>query len=106
MVKMSLQPLVENAVLHGLAPKDNRGAIRVSARPEGVGFMVRVQDDGAGVSLEPATGGREGRSHLGHGIGLRNVDERIRLAFGSGGVSTDGRLDGLTTFTIHVPKRS
>jgi sensor histidine kinase YesM len=41
--------------------------------------------------------------HPGHGIGLLNVHERIRLGFGTGGISADGRVDGLTTFSVHLP---
>ena len=70
---MMLQTLVENAIKHGLEPKSGGGTVWILARAHDSSVSVTVADDGRGFSAE---GG-------GTGIGLRNVRERLRLAYGS-----------------------
>ncbi|WMW82449.1 histidine kinase [Undibacterium cyanobacteriorum] len=70
---MMLQTLVENAIKHGLEPKSGGGTIWVLARAHENMVAVTVADDGRGFSAESA----------GTGIGLRNVRERLRLAYGN-----------------------
>ena len=70
---MMLQTLVENAIKHGLEPKPGGGTVWILARPVDGVVAVTVADDGRGFSAE---GG-------GTGIGLRNVRERLRLAYGN-----------------------
>lgn len=70
---MLLQTLVENAIKHGLEPKPGGGTVWILARPVDGVVAVTVADDGRGFSAE---GG-------GTGIGLRNVRERLRLAYGN-----------------------
>ena len=68
---MLLQPLVENAVRHGISPKVGGGVVRIEARREGGVLRVTIRDNGLGFKET----GREG-------IGLRNVRERLRVAYG------------------------
>jgi signal transduction histidine kinase len=70
---MMLQTLVENAIKHGLEPKTGGGTVWILARAFDQSVSITVADDGRGFSAE---GG-------GTGIGLRNVRERLRLAFGA-----------------------
>lgn len=70
---MMLQTLVENAIKHGLEPKTGGGTIWILARAHENTVAVTVADDGRGFSAESA----------GTGIGLRNVRERLRLAYGN-----------------------
>ncbi len=67
-----LQPLVENAVLYAVAPRESGGTIRIEARRVGDMLEILVADDGPGF--------REGAGPSGHGVGLESVRERLRLA--------------------------
>lgn len=78
---LSVQPLVENAVRHGLEPRESGGTIVIAARDDGTHTEITVDDDGVG--MQPA----ELRALLTAGevtdhVGLRNVDSRIRRIYG------------------------
>ena len=75
MPPLLVQPLVENAVRHGIEPSEAGGRVEVRVSRRGDTVQVRVTDDGVG--LNPATAGR--------GVGLANVRERLRASFGEGG---------------------
>lgn len=80
--KLTLQPLVENAIYHGLRCQDKPGVLRVSGTLEGEAIVLKVADTGIGMDKEQLKRvllSAEGRG--GH-FGLRNVDERIKLYFG------------------------
>lgn len=66
-----LQPLVENAIKHGLARKVGECTLQISARQSAQGIVLQVSDDGAGV---------DAAAH-GAGVGLRNVQERLRALY-------------------------
>lgn len=78
---LAIQPLVENAVRHGLAPKSGTGTVVLTARDLGAGAEISVEDDGVGA--EP---GRIQEVLDGEGaadsVGLGNVDARLRQAYG------------------------
>jgi two-component system, LytTR family, sensor kinase len=78
---LSVQPLVENAVRHGLEPRERGGTIVIAARDDGTHTEITVDDDGVG--MQPA----ELRALLTAGertdhVGLRNVDSRVRRIYG------------------------
>lgn len=75
-----LQPLVENAVGHGIAPIRRGGTVRIAARLEGDDLVVEVSDDGRGL-VPPASG----ESPLKPGHGLDNVRQRLQTLYGEGG---------------------
>jgi sensor histidine kinase YesM len=79
---MLLQPLVENAVLHGLAPREEGGEVRIAGRVDGDAVVLTVADDGVGLGASKRQGNR---------VGLTSVRERIALAFGAAG-ALDVRL--------------
>ena len=81
-----LQPLVENAVLHGVAPRAEGGTIRVSARRAGETLEVEITDDGPG--LNSAAPGLE------RGFGLRSVRERLRALGGVHALAIDRASPG------------
>ncbi|NID15044.1 sensor histidine kinase [Luteibacter yeojuensis] len=73
MPSMMLQTLVENAIKHGLEPKQGGGGIWIRAGVDGSGLSLTVADDGLGFRSDGA----------GTGIGLKNLRERLRLMYGS-----------------------
>lgn len=93
-----LQPLVENAVRHGLRGREGGGTVRIVAArtPEALGVTVR--DDGSGLPT-----GWSGRPHF--GTGLRTIDARLRLQYGDRyGFLVENRPDGKgTEVRIRVP---
>ncbi len=107
-VKLTLQPLVENALYHGIKEKVGHGTLTVSARKEGEVLVLTVTDDGAGMDA-PALKALE--RNLGHGedasqkgFGIFSVHHRIRLVFGEGwGLSYQSTPDKGTTVTVRQP---
>lgn len=81
-VKLTLQPLVENAIYHGIEKKGAEGTIRIRIFKDGKFLYFKVSDNGAGAEEEELNAllgeSREG----GSGFAIRNVNDRIRLHFG------------------------
>src|SRR6478752_2604032 len=74
---MLLQPLVENSIKHGLAPKIGEGRITIRSSRQNGHDIIDVIDNGVGVAADHATRVKTG------GIGLRNVNERLRVIYGA-----------------------
>lgn len=92
-----LQPLVENALAHGIGTRAQGGAINVRAMRTGERLVVEVEDDGAGMSIDGS---------LNDGVGLSNTRERLTASFGSDAVLSFERLpDHGTIAKIDVPFR-
>jgi hypothetical protein len=72
---LTVEPLVENAIKHGIAPNPGGGLVRIEARVESGALRVSVTDTGGG--FQPNAGG-------GAGVGLDNVTRRLRLSYGNG----------------------
>jgi len=102
---LALQPLVENAIRHGLAGKPDGGSITIVAENTGAECMISVEDDGVGMDPRRL---REDMSdaHLsGAHVGLGNVDDRMRSAFGDDfGLIVDTAPGAGTKITLRVPK--
>ena len=101
---LSVQPLVENAVRHGLEPGEGGGEIRITSRDDGTHTEIMVEDDGIGMDPEGLrsllTSGEDG----GH-VGLRNVDTRLRQVYGSGGgLVVETNTGAGTLVRMRVPK--
>lgn len=77
---LSVQPLVENAVRHGLEPREEGGTIVITARAEGTQTEITVEDDGVGT--DPAVLHAVLRGERAGHVGLRNVDTRVRQLYG------------------------
>jgi two-component system LytT family sensor kinase len=101
---LSLQPLVENAVRHGLEAKEGPGHISITANDSGAFAEVTIEDDGVGmdpVQLQSMLAGHSDGDH----VGLRNVDARLRQVYGDeyGLVIETAPGEG-TLITMRVPK--
>lgn len=86
MLKLMLQPLVENAIYHGVKNKRGRGLIRITGRRENGWMRFAVEDNGIGMTEEAlfALRGRLQRGEESGSYGLRNITERLRLYGGKG----------------------
>ncbi|MCZ9882439.1 histidine kinase [Arthrobacter sp. B2a2-09] len=101
---LSLQPLVENAVRHGLEAKEGPGHISICANDSGAFAEVTIEDDGVGIDPEHLRSVLAGHADGDH-VGLRNVDARLRQVYGDehGLVIETAPGEG-TLITIRVPK--
>jgi len=89
-----LQPLVENAVRHGIAKRSDAGLVRISAHLGGPELVLRVSDDGPGYAEDAAA----------EGVGLANVRARLHTLFGDRArLEIASRDDGGTMVTIRIP---
>ena len=73
-----LQPLVENSIRHGIAPRRGSGRISIVAKRDGANLIVEVTDNGLGKQLRR-------KAQNGSGIGLKNIDQRLRESYGDSG---------------------
>ena len=81
---LAIQALVENAIIHGLEPKPGGGRVMVAARRSGEVVSVAVEDDGLGIPPERLSQVVEPGFGTGLGIGLSNIDRRMRGLYGPG----------------------
>ena len=98
--KLVLQPLVENALYHGIKEKEGQGHIRVSVQKQDSGLVIRIEDDGVGFQVA----GDSSQSQLKRGgVGLQNVDQRLKLHFGEHyQMKIDSAPDRGTTVEIYI----
>jgi len=101
---LSIQPLVENAVRHGLEGKEGGGRITIEASDLGAFAEISVEDDGVGIDpavLERALAGGAPGEH----VGLRNVDARLRQVYGDEhGLVVETNVGAGTLVRMRVPK--
>ncbi len=107
-LKLMLQPLVENAIYHGMEFMDGDGEILIRASKKGDELLFSIEDNGLGMCAEQVERLLTDTSHVpsrrGSGIGVRNVNERIRLYFGEDyGLEIDSEPDEGTRIYIHLP---
>ncbi|MGE4277234.1 MAG: sensor histidine kinase [Lawsonibacter sp.] len=107
-LKLIIQPILENAIYHGMASAEDDGLITVTARREGEDLVIDVADNGIGMRPEVATSllddERPDVRTTGSGIGVRNVHRRIRLTFGPRyGLTIYSDPDEGTTVRIRLP---
>ena len=107
-LKLIVQPILENAIYHGMASAEDDGLICVEARREGEDLRIDVTDNGLGMRPEVAASlldeDRPQVRTSGSGIGVRNVHQRIRLTFGQAyGLTILSEPDEGTTVRIRLP---
>ena len=101
---LALQPLVENAVRHGLEAKPDGGLIAISATDQGQYATIQVEDDGAGMDPAKLASVLAGTTTNLH-VGLRNVDVRLRQIYGPNhGLLVDTAPGAGTLITLRIPK--
>lgn len=103
--KLTLQPLVENALYHGIKMKRRKGSIRVSAAARDGKIFLAVKDDGTGMTEERLLALRESLTDGGReGFGLRTVHQRLQILFGKEYGLTLQSVEGEgTTITVTIP---
>ncbi len=115
-IKMILQPIVENAIYHGLEPKKGTGHLVIRGEiDDGDQLLLTIMDDGAGIEpdilekiqkiLADDNGVREGLSEK-SGIGITNVNRRIKFTYGNGyGCTIESVVGQYTKVTVKLPVR-
>ncbi len=78
--KLVLQPIVENAIYHGIKEIDKAGYIRISVTEEGDHLVISIYDNGQGINISKAQ--QKAKPLKQGGVGLANVDQRLKLQFG------------------------
>jgi signal transduction histidine kinase len=95
---MLLQPLVENAIRHGLEPKVEGGRVAVRARRDGATLVLTVEDDGVGLGASLAPGA---------GVGLTHVRERLAALYGgAASLELGAAAGGGTVASVSIPDES
>lgn len=113
-LKITLQPLVENAIYHGIKEVDHKGLLRIAGKEIGGNIELEVIDNGKGMTSEEMDNlNRSLHTHIntsglsGHGMGVHNVHERIQLYFGEDyGLSYFPADGGGTRITVLIPLRA
>lgn len=96
---MILQPLIENAIRHGIAPKIEGGSVTIRARRNHHRLLIEVEDDGIGIPPERR------QEIYASGIGISNVTERLRVLFGEQfSLKVDSQIDKGTLVSFEIPE--
>lgn len=106
--RISIQPLVENSISHGFGQKKDMGYIYIQARKEGKDLLISVCDNGEGADLEKIrkllVSPQDCQAGQVSSIGIRNVQERIRLSFGKdSGLWAERLEDGGVRIDLRMP---
>ena len=100
---LTLQPLVENAVIHGLAPRRDGGTLTLKVEPQQAQLHISIIDNGVGMSPN-RLGEVLGSDRRSGSIGLRNVDQRLRSLYGEAyGLDIQTAPDEGTTVLLRIP---
>ena len=109
-LKLTLQPIVENALYHGIKNCRKKGSLKISGWMKGKDIFLRVEDNGIGMKQEELLKMRKLVRRRGEdvdqreGFGIANVAERIRLNFGEAyELSIDSQYGVGTSVTLRIP---
>lgn len=104
MVKIIIQPIVENAIYHGIKNMPGTGKIDIYVERDGGNMVIKVCDDGIGMSEETIKRIFESSSTKSSSVGVRNVDERIKINYGNSyGLKYESELYQGTVVHIILP---
>ena len=102
--KITLQPIIENAIVHGLDLMVDSGHIEITVKPDGDDILLIVADDGIGMVPEQVAALLQNEPSDRTGIGVKNVNDRLRIYFGAAyGISIVSAPYEGTTVTIRTP---
>jgi len=106
--KLILQPIIENAIFHGIEPKRGNGRITISATEEDECLIINVEDDGVGMSPETIEKIKKGESETSRRtfnmVGIANIEQRIILNYGSQyGINIKSTIGKGTCVTLKLP---
>ena len=109
--KMSLQPIVENAIYHGIEQMAEDTNIYIKGRVEGNDCVIEITDAGRGMTEEEVAqlrqkiaGELDSSGGSGNGIGLKNVQDRIQIAFGGAyGIEVASQIGCYTKIIVRIP---
>ncbi|WP_180272629.1 sensor histidine kinase [Konateibacter massiliensis] len=109
-IKFTLQPLIENAIFHGLEPKSDIGVIMIQMREQEESLQITVEDNGIGMTEERIGqilhGEKEKTKDSLSGMGISNVKERLQLYYGADyGLVINSKVNEYTKIMITLPKR-
>ena len=103
--KITLQPIIENAIYHGLNRMVDEGEIRIGIHQDQEDIIFTVEDNGVGMTEEQCREILHKEPGDRTGIGIKNVNDRIKIYFGSEyGLTIESELDEGTLVTIRMPK--
>ncbi|MUT68263.1 sensor histidine kinase [Paenibacillus sp. NEAU-GSW1] len=111
MLKLSIQPLVENAIFHGIADTEEEGLITISVQAAGINDIeIKIEDNGKGMDDDTSKKLRQkmnGQEPASENIGVRNVHSRLERVFGYRyGLQFTSKPGSGTLFTITIPKKT
>lgn len=106
--KFTLQPIVENAIFHGIEPKGEYGTIILDAKENDGNLIITIQDDGVGMTpkelKELKNSVRNSNPSGLSGMGVSNVDSRLKLVYGSKyGLEIKSEKELFTQVAVHIP---
>ena len=103
--KITLQPIIENAIVHGLDLMVDSGHIEITVKPDGDDILLIVADDGIGMEPEQVAALLQNEPSDRTGIGVKNVNDRLRIYFGAAyGISIASAPYEGTTVTIRTTR--
>lgn len=103
-LKFILQPLVENAIFHGIDTSESEGKIKIVSEIDGNDLVIQVIDNGVGMDVEKCMDTSTKKKMMHTGIGLKNIEERIKLYFGDEyGIVLSSEKDVGTTVKVILP---
>jgi len=99
-----LQPLVENAIRHGLRKSDEAGRIVLRVKNQESNYIIEVEDDGAGMTSEQIDRILSEGGTTGSGVGLVNIRKRLKVLYGTQ-LMIESNVGKGTKITLILPKR-
>ncbi len=106
--KITIQPLIENAIYHGIDRLVDEGEIKISvktANDDSNDIFITVEDNGVGMTEEQCNAILQKEHSDSRGIGVKNVNDRLKIYFGDKyGISIKSELDVGTAVTVRIPK--